>query len=101
MYLIPDSSNLTVSASIGIAANIFATILLSFFVFIWFCIGCVWVFSVHHEVQFTDPSKHNYCQPVLYKWTFALLIITILWAVFQCGLSCFRTCCVGESPQQK
>jgi hypothetical protein len=99
MCFIPDSTTLTVLASFGVALNIFATIILSIFVFIWFILGCVWVFSIHNEVQFHDPLKHNYCQPVLYKWTFALLIITILWAVVQCCLSCFRLCCIGQSPQ--
>jgi hypothetical protein len=98
MCFIPESTTLTVLASFGIAANILATILLSIFVFIWFILGCVWVFSIHDQVQFKDPSKGNYCESVLYKWTFAILIITIIWAVFQCCLSCFRSCCVGQSP---
>ncbi|CAF0917962.1 unnamed protein product [Adineta ricciae] len=97
MCFISDSTALTIFASCGICLNIFVTVLISVFVFIWFILGCVWVFSVHSTVQFNDINKPNYCQPVLYKWTFALLIITIVWAFLQCCLSCFRQCCTGRS----
>ncbi|UJR25537.1 hypothetical protein I4U23_006883 [Adineta vaga] len=97
MCFISDSTALTLLASCGVCLNILATLIISVFVFIWFILGCVWVFSVHKIVQFDHSLEPNYCQPVLYKWTFALLIITIVWAFLQCCLSCFRQCCTGRS----
>jgi hypothetical protein len=70
--------------------------IISLFLFIWFICGCVWVFSVADEVQFKLPVKDNYCNPILYKWTFALLIVTFMWAFIQCCITCFRSCCVGR-----
>lgn len=97
MCFISDSTALTIIASCGICLNVMATILISIFVFIWFIIGCVWVFSIRHEVQYDNPKQLNYCQPVLYKGTFALLVITIVWFFIQCCLSCFRSCCIGRN----
>ncbi|CAF0814210.1 unnamed protein product [Rotaria sordida] len=93
-----DSAVVTVLASCGICLNLIATFLISIFVFIWFILGCVWVFSVRSQVQFKDSIKPGYCQPVLYKSTFALLIITIIWACIQCCLSCYRTCNPRRNP---
>jgi hypothetical protein len=97
MCFISDSTALTLLASCGVCLNVLVTIIISIFIFVWFILGCVWVFSINSQVQFIDYNKPNYCQPVLYKSTFALLIITIVWAFLQCCLSCFRTCCTGRS----
>jgi len=88
---------LNLLAICGLCLNIVATIIISIFVFIWFILGCVWVFRVSDEVQFKDTSAKNYCNPVLYKGTYALLIITIIWFFLQCCLSCFRQCCTGRN----
>ncbi len=90
---------MNVLAGCGICLNVTVTVLLSIFSFVWFIIGCVWVFSVTNEVQFTQPSGKDYCQPVLYKGAFALLILTIIWACIQCCISCFRQCCTGTSKK--
>ncbi|CAF2424755.1 unnamed protein product [Rotaria sp. Silwood2] len=95
---ISDSAALTILASCGICLNLVATFLISIFVFIWFILGCVWVFSIRHQVQFESPLKPKYCHPVLYKTTFALLIITIIWVCVQCCLSCYRTCNPRRKP---
>ncbi len=97
MCFIVDSTALTLLASCGICLNVFATVLISIFVFIWFICGCVWVFSIQDQVKFEPEFKSDYCQPVLYKATYILLIITIVWAAIQCCVSCFRSCCVGRS----
>ncbi|CAF0733554.1 unnamed protein product [Adineta steineri] len=97
MCFIPDSTALTLVASCGVCLNVFATLVVSIFVFIWFILGCIWVFSIRKEVQFIIPLTPNYCNPVLYKWTFALLILTIVWAFLQCCISCIRQCCFGRS----
>ncbi|CAF2346690.1 unnamed protein product [Rotaria sp. Silwood2] len=97
MCFVSDSTTLNVLASCSLCLSVLATIIISIFLFIWFIIGCVWVFGIHDEVQFDDRWKSNYCEPVLYKAAFALLIITIIWSVLQCCFSCFRQCCTGRS----
>jgi len=78
--------------SCGVLCNVFITLLISLFLFIWLIIGCVWTFRVRSDVQFKDSSRINYCNPVLYRGTVAILIITLLWPFIQCCLSCFRQC---------
>lgn len=90
MCLVTDSAALTVIGSCGICFNMMFSVLISIFLFIWFILGCIWTFGVRSQVQFNNPSLPNYCQPTLYKWTFALLIITIVWAVLQCCFSCCK-----------
>ncbi|CAF3357879.1 unnamed protein product [Rotaria sp. Silwood1] len=97
MCFVSDSTALNVLASCSLCISILATIIISIFLFIWFILGCVWVFSIRNEVQFDNRLKSNYCEPVLYKATFALLIITIIWSSLQCCFSCFRQCCTGQS----
>jgi hypothetical protein len=96
LCFISDSAVLTLLASCGICFNIVISIILGLFLLIWFIIGCVWVFSKTGVVQFDATSSSNYCNPVLYKWTFALIIVTFIWAFIQCCISCFRACCVGR-----
>lgn len=99
LCFIPESTSLTVFASFAVGLNLLATLLITIFVFIWFLLGCIWVFGAHQFVQFENPLTSNYCQPVLYKCSFALLILTIFWAFLQCCLSCFRLCCIGQSSE--
>ncbi|CAF1343612.1 unnamed protein product [Adineta steineri] len=94
---IPDSASLTLMASCGVCLNVIATIIISIIVFIWFILGCIWVFSNASRVQFHDPLKNTYCDPFLYKSTFILLIITIIWALIQGCISCCRACWTSES----
>jgi len=65
---------------------------LQIFSFIWLIVGSVWTFRIRNYVQFKDSSRINYCNPVLYRGTVAILIITLLWPFIQCCLSCFRQC---------
>ncbi|CAF3425545.1 unnamed protein product [Rotaria socialis] len=89
---VPGSTALTVLANCCVSFNVLAAFIISIFLFIWFIFGCAWVFSLRNKVQFQDLLKPNYCQPVLYKATFILLIITIIFACIQCCISCFRQC---------
>ncbi|CAF0967688.1 unnamed protein product [Rotaria magnacalcarata] len=89
---IPDSTTLTVLASCHVCFNVLAVFIISIFLFIWFILGCIWVFSVRNKVQFQDLLKPNYCQPVLYKAAFIFLIVTIVLACIQCCISCVRQC---------
>ncbi|CAF5175870.1 unnamed protein product [Rotaria magnacalcarata] len=91
--LVADSTAMNIVGICGVCLNVLATVLISVFLFIWFIFGCVWVFKIRSEVEFKDKSSGKYCNAILYDATFALLIISIIWAFLQCCFSCFRQCC--------
>ncbi|CAF0860634.1 unnamed protein product [Rotaria sordida] len=97
MCFISDSTALHIIATCSLCLTIVSTIILSAFLFIWFIFGCIWVFSIRDKVEFHDRLNPNYCEPVLYKSAFALLVIMIIWSILQCCFSCFRQCCTGRS----
>ncbi|CAF1512659.1 unnamed protein product [Rotaria magnacalcarata] len=64
-------------------------VLLQVFNFIWLIIGSVWTFSVKNQVQYTYQYESNFCQKLLYQFTYVYLII--IWILF--GLqSCCQFC---------
>ncbi|CAF1376407.1 unnamed protein product [Adineta steineri] len=72
--------------------------LMSFFLFAWFIVGNVWVFSVHSKVDLDNPLSVNYCQRTLYQFAFTIIIMTYVMSVISCCCSCFRSCCeVGKA----
>jgi hypothetical protein len=94
IYLIIKSSSSSSSSSSNDSVKKVAYIclfLLALFEFVWFFVGCVWVFAAHARVNFVDPSSMYYCQPAVFKCAFGTLI-------FQCivfGLVViFSTCCI-------
>jgi hypothetical protein len=94
--LFSDSGELSLLASCGICCNLLVTFIVVIFCFVWFIVGCVWVFTIANDVQFQFPLKSNYCQPVLYKSAYALLIITFTLFFIQCCVSCCRLCCIAS-----
>jgi len=91
ILFLPNSTVLSVVASCGICCNLIATFILSLFVFVWFIIGCVWIFGVKKRVQYDHHFLETYCQPVLYNVAFWLLIVTFIMFFISCCMSCFRT----------
>jgi hypothetical protein len=66
------------------------------FSIIWLIIGSVWTFSVHNRVTHEyDTINHfypfNYCNPVLYKFTFIYLIISYVLIAIQCFYQCLTS----------
>ncbi|CAF1618183.1 unnamed protein product [Rotaria magnacalcarata] len=59
---------------------------IAIFLFIWFFLGNVWVFSVRYRVQTNNPNYNNYCHPVLYWFSFYVLIFTYVYAIFLCSM---------------
>jgi hypothetical protein len=92
MCLVSDSAGLAILGMCGACLSFIVTTLLAIFMFIWYILGCVWVFGVHNRVQYDDILQPEYCHPVLYKTAFALLIIITVWFVIYCCTSCIRTC---------
>ncbi|CAF4230644.1 unnamed protein product, partial [Adineta steineri] len=50
-------------------------LLMSFFLFFWFIVGNVWVFSVHSKVDLDNQLSINYCQRTLYQFAFTIIIM--------------------------
>jgi hypothetical protein len=67
--------------------------LVSIFSIIWLIVGSVWTFRIHNWITYEyDPFNHyypfNYCQPVLYKFTYAYLIVSYVVIALQCCCQC-------------
>lgn len=54
------------------------------FLFGWFIAGCIWVFGAWDRVQYNDPEEANYCHPTVYRVTFWLLILSIIYQIYSC-----------------
>jgi hypothetical protein len=60
------------------------------FLFIWFMFGCIWVFRSWNIVEYDDSNSTNYCHPVLYRFTFWFLVISLIFKILSCGQSCWE-----------
>ena len=69
------------------------------FLFVWFIIGCIWVFSAWRQVQYTNEEDSNYCNPILYRFSYWLLLASIVYQVFSCCRSGFQ--CQHEAVKQR
>ncbi|UJR26015.1 hypothetical protein I4U23_007361 [Adineta vaga] len=65
-------------------------VLICFLVFLcgWFITGCIWVFRVWTEVQYTYAYRTDYCNPILYRFAYGLLLTSIVSYVFACVIAC-------------
>ena len=88
--LAPDPAELNLMLSCVIFLNILVVTVLSIFLFVWLIVGCVWVFSVYGSVDYYNTKKSNYCDVVLYRTAFALIIVSLIWASIQFLLICVR-----------
>lgn len=64
--------------------------LVELFLFVWFILGNIWVYSIHKTVQYNSEITQNYCNETLYL--FAFWVVTLSW-IFS-GLFCCCCCCV-------
>ncbi|XP_076118255.1 transmembrane protein 272-like isoform X2 [Mytilus galloprovincialis] len=58
------------------------------FLFAWFICGNVWIYSTHNHFS-TDSTKADFCEPVLFYFSFWLLNATYILI----GISCLLCCC--------
>ena len=70
----------------------FAWIMLVLFLVGWFIAGCVWVFRVYNKVTYKNPARSDYCQPILYRFAFWLLICTFFIPLFQIVVGIIKVC---------
>jgi uncharacterized membrane protein len=73
---------------------------LSIFLVGWSIAGCVWVFGAWNKVQYSDPSLSSFCHPTLYRFTYWLLLISLLLILALC---CCPICwlCITASKMKK
>ncbi|CAF0777385.1 unnamed protein product [Didymodactylos carnosus] len=67
------------------------------FLFVWFFVGNIWIFGVRSRGVQTEraDSTPTYCHPVLYTFSFWLLIATYISAILTCCIKCCTNffCC--------
>ncbi|CAF0776464.1 unnamed protein product [Adineta ricciae] len=54
----------------------------------WSIVGSVWILKVWNKVQYEFPFATDYCDPILYRFAYGLLLASIVTYVFACVLSC-------------
>ena len=50
----------------------------------WSIAGCVWIFSAWRHVQYINERESNYCNPILYRFAYWLLLAPFLYLPFLC-----------------
>lgn len=76
-------------------------VFLLIFLFGWFIAGCIWVFSVWSRVQYDDPAEPNYCHGTLYRVTFWLLFLSIIYQLYSCIRSSRQTAVQAKNVKQQ
>jgi hypothetical protein len=76
-----DPTNKLIGTGVAVCCITLVFTVLAFFLFIWFIIGCIWVFSVWNTVQYVDRKQENYCHPVLYRFAFWILFISLFFQI--------------------
>ncbi|CAF0771498.1 unnamed protein product [Adineta ricciae] len=54
----------------------------------WSIVGSVRILKVWNKVQYEFPFATDYCDPILYRFAYGLLLASIVTYVFACVLSC-------------
>ncbi|CAF0947781.1 unnamed protein product [Adineta steineri] len=76
---------------------------LSLFVFLlgWSFAGLVWIIEVWHRVQYHRIDSDDYCNPLLYQFTFSLLLLTATFKILFFCFVCRKTCVRVSSTRRK
>lgn len=76
---------------------------LSLFIFLigWSVVGWTWVIEVWHRVQYHRIEKDDYCHPILYQFTFSLLLITTTFKIIFFCFVCRKTCTRPTTNRRK
>ena len=66
----------------------------SLFIFLigWSVVGWVWVIEVWHKVQYRRAENNDYCHPILYQFTFSVLLLTTTFKLIFFSFVCKKTC---------
>ena len=88
----PDSvvGAMIVAAACSACVFLVFILFMTLFLFGWFIPGCVWDFSAWNQVLYTNEEESNYCDPVLYRFSYWLLFVSILTQLFLSVRGCFQ-----------
>ncbi|CAF1322314.1 unnamed protein product [Adineta steineri] len=84
-----DLSTPTIVAACGLCGISIILFFIIIFLIGWFIAGCIWVFRVWNKVQYRNSERLDYCNPILYRFAYWLLFISILYHLF----TLIRSCC--------
>lgn len=77
-----------VGSALGFAipttCSLCVSLFLYVFLFIWFILGCIWVFGVWGAVQYRNSRQDTYCHPTLYRFAFIVLLISLIVKIVGC-----------------
>ena len=91
----------TMLAGCGICSIMCINLSLFIFLLGWSVAGLIWVVEVWHRVQYQHVENNDYCHPLLYHFTFSLLLITAtLKLIFFCFV-CRKTCVKVTNTRRK
>lgn len=62
---------------------------ITIFTFVWFIIGCYWVFTAFDDVQYYDPTSSEFCHITLYRFAFWVAVL----GLFGFGIMFLFMCC--------
>lgn len=88
-----------VVATCGLCGISVVVIFLTIFLLGWFIAGCVWVFGAWNRVQYDDPDGTNYCHPTVYRVTFWLLLLSLIYQLYTCCRSSSQTAKQGKQAK--
>jgi hypothetical protein len=91
----------TMLVGCGVCSIMCINLSLLIFLLGWAVIGWIWVLEVWHEVQYRRPGRKDYCHPILYQFTFSLLLLTTTFKLILFGFICKKTCTRVTSRQRK
>jgi hypothetical protein len=91
----------TTLVSCGVCSIMCINFSLLIFLIGWSVLGWIWVIEVWPRVQYRLKDKDDYCHPLLYQFTFSLLLfITTCKLIFFCFV-CRKTCVRVRSSRRK
>ncbi|CAF1012596.1 unnamed protein product [Adineta steineri] len=60
------------------------TCVLNIFMIVWFIFGCIWIFSVWNDVEYYPRNHPEFCQALVYRFAYILLLVPIVLILFAC-----------------
>lgn len=74
-------------------------------VFMYICLGSVWVYRIHDQVTYEDPLAGTYCDKTTYLFTFWIITVGYIMAALSllccCGICAVMICvAVGSAASE-
>jgi len=82
IYIVTKSDEISPIIKLVLDGISIILLLLMIFLSVWFIAGCVWLFRVWSKVQYENPNEPDYCHRTLYRFTFWILLISVIYQLF-------------------